>query len=305
MDSSKGSDTTSVIVKCSGCDRVYRVHTERVPAGVSSFSCRACGSLLPFPSSSHPDGSTAPADDGASCILLVVNEEELAALIRRILETNGYRVLAVSTGEATLQAIRENTVDLLLINVFLPDMMGFELLDRIRQEDGRNDIPSILLSSVHHATRYKRAPTSLYGANDYLERHHLPDLLVSKIRRLLEERGEEQEPVNPSHMPALSDEQVLQRRELEKIENRPPETGNTLEEEMLRMCRVIAGDIALYNEDLIRSTEPDQLLNVLGEDLREGEALLEKKFQGTSGVAESVLREEIELLLRSRGIEIP
>ena len=305
MDSGRESETTGVIVSCSVCGKAYKVHTERLPSGVSSFPCRACGSILSVKPLLNSDEGNVPAGDGAHTVLLAVNEEELAALIRRILQGNGYRVLVSSTGEATLQTMRENPVDLLLVNVFLPDMMGFEVLDRIREEGGTGDIPSILLSSVHHSARYKRAPTSLYGAHDYIERHHLPDLLVPKIGRLLEKDNEDQKPVTPSRTPALNDEQILQRRELEEIENRPRETGETLEAEMRRMCRVIAGDIALYNEDLIRSSEPDQLLKAIGGDLKEGEALLDRKFRGRGELGAGFLREEIELLLRSRGILIP
>ncbi len=305
MDSSRDSVKAGVIIKCSVCGRTYKVHTDRLPGGVSSFPCRACGTLLPIkPLSDHDDGN-APAGDGVRTVLLAVNEDELGALIRRILHGNGYRIVVVSSGDETLKAMEENAVDLLVVNVFLPDMMGFELLDRIREKGDWGDIPSILLSSVHHAARYKRAPTSLYGANDYIERHHLPDLLIPKIARLLEKDGGDREPVVPSRMPALDDEQVLQRRELEELENRSVETGDTQEAKMRRMCRVVAGDIALYNEDLIRSTEPGQILTAIREDLKEGEALLDRKFSGAGELAAGFLREEIESLLRSRGILIP
>jgi CheY-like chemotaxis protein len=305
MDSDRDANVKSLVIKCSSCGRAYRVHPERLPAGVSSIPCRACGSLLPLTSPDHGKGIPASAGGEAHTVLVAVNEEGLASLIRRILENSGYHVIITYNGESTLQAVREDTVDLILVNVFLSDMMGFELLDRIRDEEGKEGLPAILLSSVHHGARYKRAPTSLYGADDYIERHHLPDLLIPKIRRLLETCEGEERRGRPSPAPSLSDEQVLQRRELEEIENRPPGKEEAAGEEMVRMCRVIAGDIALYNEDVIQSTDPGQLISALSEDLREGEALLQKRFQSSSGTAGDVLREEIELLLRSRGIVIP
>jgi hypothetical protein len=106
-------------------------------------------------------------------------------------------------------------------------------------------------------------------------------------------------------VPPLTDEQVRQRRELEEIENTSRETMDTLDTEIQRMCRVIAGDIALYNEDIIRSTEPHKLLETIAEDLREGEKLLERKFPEVGGNAPHLLRKEIVLLLESRGIRIP
>jgi DNA-binding response OmpR family regulator len=305
MSSSRESAADVVIVKCTVCDRAYKVHIDRLPRGVTSFPCRACGTLLPVRPPVDNDRGFSPAGDEAPTVLIASNEKDLAALIRRILQGNGYRVFEAASGQETLRTVRENPVDLLLVNIFLPDMMGFEVLDRIREERDGSVIPSILLSSVHHAARYKRAPTSLYGADDYIERHHLPDLLVPKISRLLEKSGQDRQPLAPSRMPALDDEQVLQRRELEEIENRSEKTWGDREADMRRLCRVVAGDIALYNQDLIRSTEPALILAAISEDIKEGEALLGRKFPGQGQLAAEFLREEIELLLKSRGILIP
>jgi DNA-binding response OmpR family regulator len=272
---------------------------------VSTFPCRACGSLVPISVEDASNNAGKSAAVKSQTVLIAVNEGDLAEFVKRILQGHGYHVCVVSSGAETLEMLRIESVDLLLINVFLPDMMGFEVLDRIREGKDEKPIPSILLSSVHHATRYKRAPTSLYGANDYLERHHLPDLLVPKIKLLLEKGNEEQVSVSPNTVPPLTDEQVRQRRELEEIENTSRETMDTLDTEIQRMCRVIAGDIALYNEDIIRSTEPHKLLETIAEDLREGEKLLERKFPEVGGNAPHLLRKEIVLLLESRGIRIP
>ncbi len=43
----------------------------------------------------------------------------------------------------------------------------------------------VLVASVYNRTGYKRRPTSLYGADDYVEQHHIPDALVGKLERLI------------------------------------------------------------------------------------------------------------------------
>jgi len=182
VDSTRESEKAGVIIKCSGCGKTYKVHTDRLPQGVSTFPCRKCGSLLPIDGIDASDQPGEVAVEGALTVLVAVNEDELAALVQRILQRHAYRVLVVSTGEQTLKTVQLESVDLLLINIYLPDMMGFEVLERMGEMEGSQRIPVILLSSVHHAAKYKRAPTSLYGADDYLERHHLPDLLIPKIR---------------------------------------------------------------------------------------------------------------------------
>ena len=239
-------------------------------------------------------------------ILVVVEEKELAQLIERILSRHGYKGQSVHSGEEAVEAVRDNNLDLILINVFLPDMMGYEILDAINgKREKERKIPSILLSSVHHAARYKRAPTSLYGADDYIERHHLPDLLVPKIRRILDSDGAEQPAVDPSKLPPPEDEQIRERREIESLEMSREPSEDPAAEDIQRLCRVIAGDIALYNEDVISTTAPGQILEAISQDLAEGEALLDRKFPGKGEQSSQLLREEMANLLESRGITNP
>ncbi len=302
MNNDTVNGTSSVLLKCDGCGKAYKVHPQKLPQGVTSFPCRACGALVPI---DGIDVGTGVAGE-ERMILIVVEEKELAQLIERILGRNGYKGLSAHSGEDAVDAVRNNKVELILVNVFLPDMMGYEILDTIneeREEEGK--IPSILLSSVHHAARYKRAPTSLYGADDYVERHHLPDLLVPKIQRLLDSDGVEQPAVDPGKLPPPEDEQIRERREIEDLEMSQQPSEDPAAEEIRRLCRVIAGDIALYNEDVISTTAPGQILEAISQDLTEGEALLDRKFPGKGEQSSQLLREEMANLLESRGITNP
>src|SRR5208337_2285915 len=60
------------------------------------------------------------------------------------------------------------------------------------------DTKVVLLASVYRHTAYKRRPTSLYGAHDYVEQHHVPDLLPTKLCALLD--------IDPSGVSALVEE---------------------------------------------------------------------------------------------------
>jgi response regulator RpfG family c-di-GMP phosphodiesterase len=64
-------------------------------------------------------------------------------------------------------------------------MFGFELCDIIKKSPLLKGIGVILIASIYDKTRYKRAPQSLYGADDYIERHHIEDELLIKVQRLL------------------------------------------------------------------------------------------------------------------------
>ena len=300
MSSASDTGASSIIVKCEGCTKTYKIHLDKLPSGVSSFPCRACGTLVPIPGTRID--KTLKGQVGR--ILVVVEEEELGKLIQRILGGNDYQGHLVNSGKDALEALKKEAWDLVLVSVYLPDMMGYELLDRLPDVQSDSKIPSILLSAVHHAARYKRAPTSLYGADDYLERHHLPDLLIPKIHRLLSSGDGSLGQVTPAHLPPPTDDQVLIRRDLETLER----TGHIYEDpqmgEIQRMCRVIAGDIALYNEDVIASTSPENLLDAIASDLTEGEALLMSKFPEMEDQLSLLLRGEMLRLFNSRGIQI-
>jgi hypothetical protein len=75
-----------------------------------------------------------------------------------------------------------------IVDVGIPDVLGFEISNRIRERGDIKDIGVILLASVHDKTRYKREPESLYGADNYIERHHIQDQLLPKIQQILELR---------------------------------------------------------------------------------------------------------------------
>lgn len=301
MTSSSHNGASSIIIRCGGCEKAYKIHPEKLPTGVTSFPCRACGTLVPISGVKVDKPSTGPVGK----ILIAVEEVQLGNLIQRILENDGFKGHLVVSGKEALTAIDEGEWDLLLLGVYLPDMMGFELLDKIQNQKAGLELPSILLSAIHHAARYKREPTSLYGANDYLERHHLPDLLIPKIRRLLQPDHNAQPAVTPDDLPPPTDEQVIARRDLEVVEKAASVPEDLRMGEIQRMCRVIAGDIALYNEDVIASTTPEDLLETIAADLKEGEALLMSRFPEMEEQIPHLLRGEMLRLLNSRGIQVP
>src|SRR5205807_6370680 len=91
-------------------------------------------------------------------------------------------VEAVAEGRQASAALARKP-SALVLDVALPDVHAFELV-----EEAHNKAPEIrvvLVASVYNRTGYKRRPTSLYGADDYVEQHHIPDSLLVKLERLI------------------------------------------------------------------------------------------------------------------------
>jgi hypothetical protein len=96
----------------------------------------------------------------------------------------------------------------------------------------------------------------------------------------------------------------MARRDLETVEKASPSPEDSRMGEIQRMCRVIAGDIALYNEDVITSSSPETLLEAITADLTEGEALLMSRFPEMEDQISHLLKAEMLRLLVSRGIQV-
>ncbi len=99
-------------------------------------------------------------------ILIVEDEESLLKLESILLTTKGYLVQGVTSGVAALEAIEEEKPDLVLLDVMLPKMDGFEVCSRIKQDPETKHIPVILLTA-------KKTPEDLargqeVGADHYI-----------------------------------------------------------------------------------------------------------------------------------------
>jgi DNA-binding response OmpR family regulator len=80
------------------------------------------------------------------CILVVEDEDFLRSLLQISLEKEGYRVLTASDGLQALNIFAEETVDLILLDILMPNMDGFEVCDRVRK---RSDVPIVMLTALN------------------------------------------------------------------------------------------------------------------------------------------------------------
>ena len=114
-------------------------------------------------------------------ILLVDDEPSIVQLARMYLERENFRVEAVGDGEAALEAIQRLTPDLVVLDVMLPRLDGFEVCRRMRAED--NPVPVIMLTARDEDID-KILGLEL-GADDYLTKPFNPRELVARIKAIL------------------------------------------------------------------------------------------------------------------------
>ena len=113
-------------------------------------------------------------------ILVVDDEERMVRFIRLNLEHDGFVVIDAFNGKQALQRLRDVTPDLILLDVMMPDLNGFEVLEMIREI---SSVPVIMLTAKGEED--DRVHGLEKGADDYITKPLSPRELVSRIKAVL------------------------------------------------------------------------------------------------------------------------
>ncbi len=113
-------------------------------------------------------------------ILVVDDEERMARFIRLNLEHDGFQVIEAYKGAQAIQKLRESMPDLILLDIMLPDLDGFEVLKMIRET---STIPIIMLTAK--GEEEDRVKGLELGADDYITKPFSPRELVGRVKAVL------------------------------------------------------------------------------------------------------------------------
>jgi DNA-binding response OmpR family regulator len=117
-------------------------------------------------------------------ILIVEDDRFLRELIARKLKNEGYEVLEAVDGEEGLKKIKEEKPDLILLDLILPGIDGFEVLAKTKEDPNVAQIPVIILSNLGQREEIERGLK--LGAIDYLiKAHFTPGEIIEKIKNIL------------------------------------------------------------------------------------------------------------------------
>ena len=124
---------------------------------------------------------------GRGARLLVVDDNKVnRLLLTRNLEQMGHRVSSVENGRVALETLRREAFDLLLLDIEMPEMDGFQVLGEIRNDLALRDVPVIVTSSLEGLDNVVRCIE--LGAEDYLPKPVNPALLKARIGASLEKK---------------------------------------------------------------------------------------------------------------------
>jgi adenylate cyclase len=141
--------------------------------------------------------------------LLVVDDNELNRdMLKRRLERLGYNVSCAENGIEALRLLRAESFDLLLLDIFMPELDGFEVLEQLNAEPALRDIPVIVLSASDQLDHVVKCIQR--GAQDYLSKPFNPTVLQARIGSCLDRKR-------------LRDHETLYLRQIEEEKRRSDE----------------------------------------------------------------------------------
>jgi two-component system sensor histidine kinase/response regulator len=146
-------------------------------------------------------------------LLLVVDDDAANRdVLSRRLQQQGHEVRTASSGDEALRMMREEPFDVVLLDIIMPDIDGYEVLSQIKADDSLRHLPVIMISAIDEVHSVVRCIEA--GADDYLAKPFDPTLLRARIGASLEKkRGRDREAV----MYAQLQENYTRLQELETL----------------------------------------------------------------------------------------
>jgi type IV pilus assembly protein PilB len=174
-------------------EEVNRVLTDHADDGASTHAEAAA----PVPQAAPPVAAPAPAAPPVTMVtpsaaaaaprpavkrrVLVADDDRMTRLLMRmLLEKDGFTVLEAENGAVGMQKLRSERPDLMIVDLQMPDMDGFQVLDMIRGDQQLASIPVLVLTS-ESGTDVESKVLEM-GADDYLVKPFEPEVMISRIR---------------------------------------------------------------------------------------------------------------------------
>lgn len=115
-------------------------------------------------------------------IMVVDNEPDIVDLTRTVLELGGYSVVPAYSGEECLRTIEKETVDLILLDIMMPGMSGWDVFNRIKKK--RSDIKVAFMSVLEISDKRKQVLLD-EGLADYIMKPFDKETLLRKVDEIL------------------------------------------------------------------------------------------------------------------------
>jgi len=245
---------------------------------------------------------------------VAIPDVELAKQTASALGQRGLHASVVHDGVEAMLEIQRQLPRVAVLSATLPKMYGFQICEVMKRNESLRSIQVVLAGSIHHADRYRREPSELYGADAYLEDPDLPEGLIPILERIGLPIAPTATP--PSESTPLASPQPAPR----PAQASPPQTvpapvsapgpepapaDDGLAEERAkaeRLARIIVSDVILYNEDkFAEALRRGCVVEMMSSDLDEGRGMFRDRIDERVRDEQDYLAEELLRVARLRG----
>lgn len=270
-------------ISCPFCKTRFRFDEQKVRSDGIKLRCSKCAAIFRLAADKEARG-------GRLTILVAHESAEFCAAVEKVLASEPFDIISCHDGKEAVDLVFRLKPDVVLLNVALPTMYGFQVCEALRGNPETRNTRIILLAAIYDKTKYKRSPQSLYGADDYIEQHHIPDALAAMIYRLATDIREVEPDLPPvaDEMPTAPDRITpaeADRQESVRMELMSPapvdeaDDGESVYRAAKQLARSIVSDISLYREaELEEAIRTDALELCLGLEIKDGRAIYESRL---------------------------
>ncbi len=307
-------------LRCTSCESVFRVQ----PPTAAAEAPKAVAVPVTAPPAASAASPAGPAPetpvDSARAVLVADSDVENGKRTAAAIAGWGLHPLLVHDGVEAILAIQRNLPAVAVIDAALPKMFGFQVCEMVKRNESLKYINIVLVGAIHHADRYRRPPSDLYGADSYIEQPDLPSGLRPLLERLGLVTGAAPSPQAPAPEPIAAPpapapqpiavappapEPVaatpvqptpapVQPTPAPVAAAAPPAADDPQAAERAkaeRLARIIVSDIVLYHPDkFTAAVSAGNVAEALKGDLVEGRALFNQRI-------DAAMREERDFLM--------
>ncbi|MCX6986102.1 MAG: response regulator [Lentisphaerae bacterium] len=119
-------------------------------------------------------------------ILVVDDQPQNIELLEARLVPRGYEIVKAANGEEALEKVSGNNIDLILLDVIMPGMNGYEVMRRLKMQEANRNIPVIFLSALTETEQ--RVAGLKFGAVDFISKPYRTEELLARVQTHLELR---------------------------------------------------------------------------------------------------------------------
>lgn len=249
-------------------------------------------------------------------ILIVDDIESARYILKTNLEYNGFTVMEASNGEQALETVRKTPPDLIITDILMPVMDGFQLCRHVKEDERLKHIPFIFYTATYTDQKDEELALKL-GADRYIRKPEEPDKFAKIIREVIKaaEKGEIQPKAEQieygEDVFRLYDERLVQKLEKKMLELQKEIDERKKAEEKLKESEERYRSVFQNTGAATVIIEPDMTLSMVNSEFENLSGYSKDELEGKKCWTEFVAREDLERMQgyhhkrRENGNEVP